>query len=177
MVRERQEFDARLPRPEVNSGGPERLGGEDEGTSAAFGEDMGANPHSEAVGPRMEHAGHSGCGGHLSPRSSSSRLAIPAPWIGSSADRRSAAQAREEIGRQEGSRHRGDGLFAAAFGAISVDDRPDRERDGEARNRGEGRERDHSPDAFAPRAEAVAGKKCGASRTWTASTSNGWRMS
>ena len=45
-----------------------------------------------------------------------------------------------------------------------------------ARDCGRRGARDHSPSARPPRAEAVAEKKCGASRRWTLSTSRAWRM-
>jgi hypothetical protein len=176
-MRERRDIEAGLPWPAADNGGPACLEGENRRSSAAFREDMGAHPHFGAVGPRVESSRRGRGSGHVPSRGPSCWVAIPGAWVGSSAERRSAAQTREEVGCQEGGRHRGDGLFGTAPGTVSVDGGSDRERDGEARNRGEGRGRDHSSDAFAPRAEAVAGKKCGASPSWTGSTSNGWKTS
>jgi hypothetical protein len=66
--------------------------------------------------------------------------------------------------------HRGDGLCPAAAGPLAMDGGADCAGGNSERHRRQGRARNDPPPADPARAEAVAGKKCGASRSWTRST-------
>lgn len=109
-------------------------------------------------------------------RGAARRLAVCRSWRAGGADRRPTAHATEAARYPPASGDCGDGVWPAPPGVCPVD-RPRNHRGdpapGDCGRRGT---RDHSPGLSAPRAEAVAEKKCGASPRWTPSTSGTWRM-
>src|SRR6266542_1426704 len=112
-------------------------------------------------GRRCEGRGDLSAGGAAGP------AAVPGGWSRRGAGRGREAEAGEAAGRAPGGCHRGDGLRASTAWSVGVVSGTDCRGGGPPKNRGQGGTRDDSPDAEAPRAEAVAGKK------WLSSTSNG----
>ena len=87
-----------------------------------------------------------------------------------------AAVAPAAARREASGRHRRHGMRAAARRARSLDRSPHRRGGAQTRHCRGHRTRDDSGVAEEPRAQAVAGKKCGACRSWTSSTWRGWTI-
>ena len=81
-----------------------------------------------------------------------------------------AAQAGTEARCPQGGGHRCDGLRSPTTWSLPMVHGADCRGGCQAKDSRQGRPRDDSPDAETPRAKAVAGKKCGASRRWMRST-------
>src|SRR5215470_7342823 len=164
-----------ISRTEADRQGPAGAEVQDGWAATRFCAALAADPNPRAAGrgldPRRRGQGH----GNLPSRSAASRLALSGAGAGSRLKRRSATEAVEEAGRKAAGCNRRDDLRTAAAGAIALDDRADCGRSDEARPGRLRRRRDNSTVACEPRLEAVAGKKCGASRRSTPSTSERWR--
>src|SRR5260370_11500175 len=154
---------------------PSGTEGEDQREAASVGAPVEANSNPSALGSRLEFEGDGECRWHLSARGASRWLALSGRRPGSGAGRRPSTKAIEEARRQATGRSGGHGVWAAARGPLAMDGRAGRDRDDEARHRRHRRERDDSQVSLKPRAEAVAGKKCGAAPSATPNKSGGLR--
>ena len=127
------------------------------------------------AGPGMESDGHGRRSGRLPTRGAAGRQPLLGARVGSGAERRAAAKAGQDARRQAAGCDRGDGLRAATGRSLALDHRADGARDEAARDSGQGGAGDHPPIVCEPRAEAVAGKKCGACPSSTRNTSPAWK--
>lgn len=112
---------------------------------------------------------------NVSARSAPRRLALLGPRARSGVAGRAEAASAEAARRDARGRSGRDGVRAAARRPREMERGAGDGGSTATRNREEGRTRDDSSSACRPRAEAVAGKKCGACRRWTTSTSPRWR--
>ena len=164
-----------VPRATVARGRSTRVGHRDGRRPAAPGPAVAAHPHvgAPASGALTDRRGARG--GHVSPRSAAGRVAVSGAGPCGGADRRSAAEAPEATRHPATGRDRGPGVWPAAGRLRALDHSVDDRGSHASRHRGRCRSRDGAASARPPRAEAVAGKKCGACPRWTPSTSRGWR--
>src|ERR1039457_5751270 len=103
------------------------------------------------------------------------RQALPAGRPGSCVVRWRASGQGSGAGSGTAAAHHRGGLLAAAGGTGTLD-RTAADRRGDPAQAGSTRRAgDHTSAARKPRSEAVAGKKCGAWRSWMRSTSPAWR--
>ena len=112
---------------------------------------------------------------HVSAGGASRRLALLGPRARSRVAGRAEAASVQATRLDAGSCGSRDGVRAAARRARAMERRAGDGRGAATRNREESGSGDDSSSACRPRAEAVAGKKCGACRRWTTSTSPRWR--
>src|SRR6266511_736179 len=168
-----KEEGRRVPRARAFGRGPGGIEGlgQEEGEGAG----LAARAHSAAARSGLDHGRHGGGRRHVSGGGSPGRLAWLEGWARRGAWRGCAAHVAETPGRAEGGGDRGDGLRAATAGSGGVDVDADRRGGGSPKDRRHDGPRDDPQDAESPRAEAVAGKKCGASRRWMRSTGTRWR--
>jgi len=108
-------------------------------------------------------------------RGSARRLAICGAGRAGGADRRPTPEATEAAGYPPTGGDCGHGVWSTPHWLCAVDGPRNHRGEpatGDCRRR---RTRDHSPSLSAPRAEAVAEKKCGAFPRWMLRTSRAWR--
>ena len=134
-----------------------------------------ADPNPRASRREVAHRSDRRSGGNLSARGATSGLALSRRRARSGAERRAAAQAAKYSRRETGSGDRRDGVWAAAGRDGALDCRANDEGSAATRNRRQSRSGNDPASPREPRAEAVAGKKCGASQGSIASTSSAWR--
>ena len=166
-----------VSRPAAIQARSKSLGGKGRGPAPRFCAHVASDPDPAAFARGYQSDRHGeGCR-HLSARSAASRVAIFGAWARGSALRRPASDATEIVRCATGSSARRDGLCVASRRLCALDDTAGDGGGQTPRRRGARRSRNRSPSSWKPRAEAVAGKKCGASRSWTTSTSKRWRTS
>ena len=166
---------AAISRPASIQAGSKGFGGEDRGWAARLCSHVASGPDPAATARGSEPDRHGERCRNLSARSAARRVAVSGTWVGGGALRRSAPDAGEVVGRATGIGARCDGLRFTARRLCTLD-HPARGRGGETtRDRGASRSRNGASSPREPRAEAVAGKKCGAFRNSTTSTSRRWR--
>ena len=166
---------AAIPRPAAIQARSEGFSREDWGSAARLRSHVASDSDPGATAPGNQPDRHGAGCRDLSARSTACRLAISGTGRGGSALRRAASGAREVVGLAPGISVGCDGLCFASRRLCTLDN-PARGRGGEAsRDRGEGRSRNGPSSSRKPRAEAVAGKKCGAFRLSTTNTSRRWR--
>src|SRR6266496_6100117 len=148
--------------------GPGRIEGV--GPAASFRASVAASSHSSTAGRWLDHGGRGERRGYIPAGSTAGRVAVPEGRACGSAGRGREAEAGEAARCQAAGSDRGDGLRAAAAGTVAMDADAGRRGGSPKTDRRQDRPRDDSQNADPPRAEAVAGKKCGAFRSWTRST-------
>ena len=164
-----------VPGPSAEAEGPEGHRGDDPGWQGHVQARLASAEDSGVAGPRGRRAGDGGSGRHVPARGATGGLAIPGAGAEGRPIRRRAAQATEATRQSTGGSDRRDGLCSSAGGVRAMDDRPARGRSSSPRRSGDRRQGNGPQSSLDPRAEAVAGKKCGAWQSSTASTSSGWR--
>ena len=164
-----------VPRAALERGRSTHFGHRDGRRAAPPGAAVAAHPHvgAAASGAFSDRRGPSGR--DVFARSAARRLAVSGAGCGRGADRRPTAEATETAGHTATGGDCRPGVWPAASRLRTLDHPADDRRSRASRDRGRCRSRDGPASARPPRAEAVAGKKCGACPRWTPSTSRGWR--
>lgn len=173
----RETSEEAVPWASTLDGGQACVVGEDEGPCAFVGPNMDSDSHSS---PARQGVDARGCGNgsrDLSAGGAACRNAVSRAWARSRLERRSAPEALEDAEREATGIRDRSRVYRSPRGTREVDDGASRGGSGSARRGAEGKQRNDPSNASRPRHEAVAGKKCGAFRNWTASTSAGWRTS
>ena len=164
-----------VPGAALKRGRSTRVGRRDGWRPAAPGATVAAHPHVGAPASRAIPDRRGPGGRDVFARSAASRLAVCGAGPGRGVDRRPTAQTAEATGYAAAGGHCRLGVWPAPCRLRALDHSADDRGSHPSRDRGRCRPRDGAASARPPRAEAVAGKKCGASPRWTPSTSRGWR--